>query len=105
MNIKGQGHSLALVQGHSVSSFSNFFFLETARSIDVKFHVKPPWDRGTKIYSNGLGHLTIIASNPIYGANLKKIFFSGTKKLMNLKVGKQHQVLEYTKFVQLMTLG
>ena len=39
-NIKGQGHPLALVQGHSDPTFSNFFFLETARPIETKFHVK-----------------------------------------------------------------
>ena len=49
MNIKGQGHSLTLVQGHSDSTFSNFFFLETAWPIEAKFYVEPPWDRGTKV--------------------------------------------------------
>ena len=44
MNIKGQGHLLTLVQGHSDSSFSNFFSLETAGPIEAKFHMKPPWD-------------------------------------------------------------
>ena len=41
INIKG--HSLTLVQGHSDSTFSNFFFLETARPIEAKFYVEPPW--------------------------------------------------------------
>ena len=36
MNIKGQGHSLTLVQGHSDSAFSNLFFLETAWPIEAK---------------------------------------------------------------------
>ena len=49
MNIKGQGNSLTLVQGHSASTFSNFFFLETARPIEVKFYLEPPWDEGTKL--------------------------------------------------------
>ena len=44
MNINGQGHSLTLVQGHSYSTYSNFFSLETARLIEAKFHVEPPWD-------------------------------------------------------------
>ena len=44
MNINGQGHSLTLVQGHSDSTYSNFFSLETARPIEAKFHVEPPWD-------------------------------------------------------------
>ena len=49
INIKGQGHSLTLVQGHSDSTFSNFFSLETARLIEAKFHVEPPWDGGMKV--------------------------------------------------------
>ena len=52
MNIKGQGHSLTLVQGHSDSTFSNFFSLETTRPIEAKFHVEPPWDGRRNDYSN-----------------------------------------------------
>ena len=44
MNLKGQGHSLTLVQDHLDSTFLNFFSLETARPIEAKFHVEPPWD-------------------------------------------------------------
>ena len=40
MNIKSQGHLLTLVQGHSDSTFSNFFFLETAWPIEDKFYVE-----------------------------------------------------------------
>ena len=47
-------------------TFSNFFSLETARSIKAKFHVKPPWDRRMKICSNGPGHMTNIAPLPIW---------------------------------------
>ena len=35
-----------------------------------------------------------MADMPIYGKNLKKIFFSETKRPMTLKVGMQHRVLE-----------
>ena len=35
-----------------------------------------------------------MAAMPIYGKDLK-IFFSGTKMLMTLKLGMQHRVLEY----------
>ena len=66
MNIKGQGHSLTLVQGHSDSTFSNFFSLETAERIEAKFYVEPPWDEGMKVSTNGLCHMTIL----IYGKNL-----------------------------------
>ena len=54
MNIKGQGHSLTLVQGNSDSTFSNFFYLETARLIEAKFHVEPSWDGVMKLSINTL---------------------------------------------------
>ena len=38
---QGSGHSLTLDQGYSDSTFSNFFSLETARPIEVKFDVEP----------------------------------------------------------------
>ena len=70
MNIKGQGHSLTFVENHSVSTFSNFFSLETAWPLETKFHVEPPWDGETKACSNGIGHMTRMAAMPIYGKNL-----------------------------------
>ena len=65
MNIKGQVHSVTLVQGHSDSTFANFFSLETVMPIEAKFHMEPPWDGGMKIYSNGPGHMTSMAAMPI----------------------------------------
>ena len=50
MNIKGQGQSLTFVQGHSDSTFSSFFCLETARLIEATFHVDPPWDGVQMVY-------------------------------------------------------
>ena len=61
--------------------------------ISVKFHVKPPWDGEMKVCSNGPGLMTICTL--ICVKNLKKIFFSGTKRPMTLKLGMQHCVLEY----------
>ena len=46
---QSQGHSLTFVEGHSDSTFSNFFSLETARLTEAKFHVDPPWDERMKI--------------------------------------------------------
>ena len=66
MNIKGQGNSVTLVQGHSDSTFSDFFSLKSTRPIKAKFHVEPPWNGGTKVCSNGLGHMTKMATLPIY---------------------------------------
>ena len=57
--------------------------------------MESPWDGGTKVCSNGPGHMTKMAAMPIYGKNLKKIFYSGTKRPMTLKLGTQHWVLEY----------
>ena len=53
------------------------------------------WDGGTKVCSNGPGHMTKMAAMAIYGKNLKKIFFSGTKRPMTLNLGMRHWVLEY----------
>ena len=66
MNIKGQGNSLSFIQGHSDSHF------QTSRPIEARFHVDPPCDRGMKVCSNGLCHMTNMAAMPIYGKNLKK---------------------------------
>ena len=50
--------------------FSNFFSSITTRPIEAKFHVAPPWDEGTKAYSNGPGHMIKMATMPIYDKNL-----------------------------------
>ena len=73
------------------------FFSETALSINAKFHVKPIWEVGTKVYINGAGHLTKMAAMPIYGKNLKKIFFSRTRSPMILKLGMQDLGLKFYK--------
>ena len=55
---------------HSDSTFSNFCSLETVWPIKAKFHVEPLWDGGTKVCSNGPGHLTNMAVMLICGKNL-----------------------------------
>ena len=70
MNINGQGHSSTFVQGHSDSTFSNFFSLETARPFEAKFHVELPWDRGMKVSTNGLCHMTIFFHVHILNSHL-----------------------------------
>ena len=66
-NIKGQGHSLTFVQGHSDSTFSNFFSLETPIPNEAKFHVELTWDGGMKVSTIGLCHMTKMAIMSIYG--------------------------------------
>ena len=49
---------------------------ETTRSFELKFHMKAPYDRLAKIYTNGTGHMTKMATTPIYGKNPLNVFFS-----------------------------
>ena len=37
------------------------------------------WDGGTKVCSNGPGHMTKMAAMPIYGKNLKKFLLRNQK--------------------------
>ena len=69
------------------STFSNIFSSETAWPIKAKFYVEPPWEGGTKVYINGLGHMTKMAATPIYGKNPSKIFFSRTGRPIFTKLG------------------
>ena len=55
----------------SVHIFKHFSS-ETAWPIKAKFYVEPPWEGGTKVCINGPGHMTKMATMPIYGKNLKK---------------------------------
>ena len=81
MNIKGHGHghSMISVQGQSDSTFSNFFSLETTSPIKAKLHVKPPWDVGTKICSNGPGHMTNMATKSYVVKTLKNLLLWNQK--------------------------
>ena len=77
----------------------NYLFLWCYMYINVcnkrnSAEMESPWDGGTKVCSNGPGHITKVTAMPIYGKNLEKIFFSRTVRPMTLKPGKQHWVLE-----------
>ena len=61
-------------------------------SIEAKFHIESPWDRGTKIWSNGPGHMTKMATMPIYGKKLKNLLLRNQEAD---DLGMQHWVLEY----------
>ena len=53
-----------------LSTFSIIFSSETIGSIEANFPVKPPWNGGTKVCSNGPGNMTKMAAMPIYGKNV-----------------------------------
>ena len=63
------------------STFSNNFY-EITRQIELNLHLGNLYDGGTKVCSNGPGHLTRIAVKPIYGKNPLKIF-SRTRRPMS----------------------
>ena len=67
------------------SIYLNIVFAQTIGPIKLKFHVKTPYDKSAKIYTRKFGHMTKMASTPIYGKNLLKIFFSRTKKASDLE--------------------
>ena len=54
-----------------MSTFSDIFSSDTTGPIEAKFHMELPWDGGTKVCSNGPGHMTKIVAMPVYGKNLK----------------------------------
>ena len=56
-----------------VSTFSNIFSSETTKAIEAKFHMESPWDSGTKVCSNGPGHMTKWPPCPYMVKTLKSL--------------------------------
>ena len=54
---------------------------------ETKFHMKAHGRKEIKIYSNKFGHMTKMAAITIYGKNPSKILFSGTNRLIAMKLG------------------
>ena len=52
------------------STISNIFSSETTGPIKLKFRMETPLDAGTKVCSNGPGHMTKMAATSIYGKTL-----------------------------------
>ena len=69
------------------STHQNIVSSEATRPIELKFHMKTPYDRLAKIYTNCTGHMTEMTAMPIYGKNPLNIFFSGTKRPMVFGLG------------------
>ena len=81
----------------------NIVFSQTIGPIELKFHVKTPNAKVTKIYTKYFCHMTKVAATPIYGKNPLKIFFSRTRKLLTCGLGIGD--VGPTKFVQMMNLS
>ena len=69
------------------SIYFNIVFSQTIGPIELKFHVKTPYDTSAKIYSKYFSHMTKMAAMPIYGKNHLKIFFSRTRRPVTLRLG------------------
>ena len=68
-----------------LSTFSNIFSSETIGPIEAKFHMEPPWGGRTKVSSNGPGHLTKMATMPIYVKKTFKNFLPWNQKTDDLE--------------------
>ena len=66
--------------------------------------METPKGGGTKLYSNGPGHMTKMATMPIYGKNPLKIF-SRTSRPMTWDLVCNIGGVGPTKFVQMIVLG
>ena len=71
----------------------------------MKFHVELLWDGGTKVCSNGPGHMTKMAAMSIYGKNLKKSSSPEPEGQCPWILVGIIRCSSTTKFAQMMTLG
>ena len=46
--------------------------------IEINFHMEPTWAGRRKVHSNDLGHITKIATTPVYGKTLQIPSFPGS---------------------------
>ena len=70
---KGQGHLLTIAKGHNTATFSKAFFSETTGPIATKVYMQPPGIVCNNEDTFSPGHMTKMASMPIYGKNLKNL--------------------------------
>ena len=59
--------------------------------------MKHLWEGEINVFINNPGHMTKMATMPIYGKNPSKFFFSGTTRPISTKLGMKHRGLEYYK--------
>ena len=73
-----------LLESHQYTKFS---FLTNYGPIELKFHVKTPYEKLVKMYTRYFGHMAKMTATPIYGKNPLKICFSRTRNLVTLRLG------------------
>ena len=69
------------------STHQNIVSSEPTWPFELKFHMMTSYDRLAKIFTNYTGHMTKMATTPIYGKNPVNVFFSGTKRPMAMGLG------------------
>ena len=69
------------------SIYYNIVFSQTIGPIELKFHVKTPYDKLAKIYTKYFGHMTKMVAMPIFGKKLLKISFSRTRRPVTMRLG------------------
>ena len=69
------------------STYLNIVFSETTWPIKTKFYMTTPYDWLAKTYTNCYGHMTDMATIPIYGKNSLNLFLSGTKRPLAVGLG------------------
>ena len=67
------------------SIYQNIVFSQTIGPIELKFHVKTPYDKSVKIYTKYFGHMTKMAATPIYGKKTFKNLLLQNQKASDLE--------------------
>ena len=65
--------------------YCNIVFSQTIGPIELKFHVKTPYDELAKIYVKYFGHMTKMATTPIYEKKTFKNLLLQNQKADNLE--------------------
>ena len=86
------------------SIHQNIVSTETTGPFQLKFHIKTTYDKLAKIYTKCTGHMTKMATTPIYGKNLLNVF-SGTKMPKALDLVCRIGDVGPTRFAQMINLG
>ena len=60
-------------------TYLNIVFSDNSWPIETKLHMTTPYYWLPKTNTNCYGHMTNMATMPIYGKNFLNLFFSGTK--------------------------
>ena len=85
--------------------YKNIVFSETIGPIELKFHMKTPYNKLVKFSANCLGHMTKMANMPIYGKNPLKTSSPEPEGWLPWDLVWSIGDVGPTKFVQMMILG